>query len=50
MRIGVGPGTLAAVMSVLILTPAMAKDMQEVTLYETKASFDEARQDLRTRL
>jgi uncharacterized protein (DUF302 family) len=46
MRIGVGSGTFAAVMSVLALAPAVARDMQGITLYEAKASFDEARQDL----
>jgi uncharacterized protein (DUF302 family) len=33
-------------MFVLALAPAVARDMQGITLYEAKATFDEARQDL----
>jgi len=46
MRVGVGFGTLVTVLSGLAFTPVLAKDMQGIILYEAKASFDEARQDL----
>ena len=46
MSISVRFGLLAAVMSGLTLPPALAKDMSEITLYESKVAFDEARQDL----
>lgn len=37
---------LAVVTSGLAFTPVYAKDMQEITAYETESGFDEARQDL----
>lgn len=46
MRIGIRFRTLALVMVGLAPIPVLAKDMQGITFYETKAGFDEARQDL----
>ena len=46
MRVGVRFGTLVTLLSGLAFTPVLAKDMQGITLYETKASFDQSRQDL----
>lgn len=46
MRIGAGSGILATAISILAFTPVLAKDMQGITLYEVKMSFDEVRQDL----
>jgi uncharacterized protein (DUF302 family) len=46
MRVGVRFGTLVILLSGLGFTPVLAEDMRGVVLYETKAKFDEARQDL----
>ena len=46
MRVGVRFGVLVILLSGLGFTPVLAEDMRGVVLYETKAKFDEARQDL----
>jgi hypothetical protein len=46
MSFGIRFGSLAAVLSGLAFTPVLAGDMQGIVLYESKATFDQARHDL----